>query len=130
MTTIYQTSGGGHGSASASFRRSCEVAPVLSSPRISVNSTHGEEMSPGNAPIGTAGGEHRDEEQVTQFAMNGQDEDASDGQSQEESSHSMKKSEEYAQLHTSRGPSYHINPLRGESKGLASGVDLSKTVAI
>eukprot|EP00959_Pyramimonas_sp_CCMP1952_P435776 9125362-Pyramimonas_sp.AAC.1 len=56
--------------------------------------------------------------------MAGQGEDESDGQSEEEILHSMEKNKEYAQCHTSPGPSHHPRPLQGESNGLASGAML------
>eukprot|EP00959_Pyramimonas_sp_CCMP1952_P285449 5968355-Pyramimonas_sp.AAC.1 len=61
--------------------------------------------------------------------MNSQGEYGRDGQSEEESSHSMGKKKEDAQFHASPGPSSsHL--LQGESNGLASGVDMSETETI
>eukprot|EP00959_Pyramimonas_sp_CCMP1952_P257460 5379031-Pyramimonas_sp.AAC.1 len=104
MKKRVRTSGAGHGPAIFSIRRPSDIVSVHSSLRVSVNSTHGGEISPGHVPIGTAGGERRGEGQVTQLVMTGQGEYESDGQSEEESSHSMEKSKEYAQVHTSPGP--------------------------
>eukprot|EP00959_Pyramimonas_sp_CCMP1952_P270371 5651841-Pyramimonas_sp.AAC.2 len=74
--------------------------------------------------------EGRDVEQVAQFVMKGQGEDVSGGQSEDESSHSIERNDEYAQFHTSPGPSRHLDPIPGGSDGLASGVDPSDTETI
>eukprot|EP00959_Pyramimonas_sp_CCMP1952_P435809 9125955-Pyramimonas_sp.AAC.1 len=58
-------------------------------------------------------------EHVVQDTLHGQSEDVRDLQSEGDISHSIEKNEEYAQFHTSPGPSRHLEPLFDMRVGLA-----------
>eukprot|EP00959_Pyramimonas_sp_CCMP1952_P258398 5401177-Pyramimonas_sp.AAC.1 len=62
--------------------------------------------------------------------MHGQGEEESDLPSEKDSSHSIERHEEYAQCHTSLGPSRNHNPNTNGFDGLATGVDPSDDDAI
>eukprot|EP00959_Pyramimonas_sp_CCMP1952_P207655 4343503-Pyramimonas_sp.AAC.1 len=58
-----------------------------------------------------SGVEHVGAGDAVRCALHGQGEDVIDMQSEEDSSHSLEKNDEYARFHTSPGPSLHLEPL-------------------
>eukprot|EP00959_Pyramimonas_sp_CCMP1952_P057315 1196104-Pyramimonas_sp.AAC.1 len=63
--------------------------------------------------------------EAAQFEIHGQGEEQSDLPSEKRQFAFDKRNEEYAQFHTSPGPSHHHNPIANVFDGLATGVDPS-----
>eukprot|EP00959_Pyramimonas_sp_CCMP1952_P159947 3345318-Pyramimonas_sp.AAC.1 len=63
--------------------------------------------------------------EAARFDIHGQGEELSDLPSEKDCSHSIERSKECAQFHTSPGPSHHHNPMTDGFYGLATGVDPS-----